>query len=80
MEVVYTHCAGLDVHKKTVVACCLTPDPQGGWKKEIKSFGTMTCELLQLSELVASQRVYPRGDGIDRRVLEAGLQHSGSQL
>ena len=29
MEVVYTHCAGLDVHKKTVVACCVTPGPTG---------------------------------------------------
>ena len=29
MDVLYTHCAGLDVHKKTVVACCLTPGPDG---------------------------------------------------
>ena len=50
MEVVYTHCAELDVHKKTVVACCLTPDPEGGWKKEIKSFGTRTSDLLKLSD------------------------------
>lgn len=50
MEVVYTHCAGLDVHKRTVVACCLTPHPEGGWKQEIKSFGTMTSDLLGLSD------------------------------
>ena len=25
MDVTYTHCAGLDVHKKTVVACAITP-------------------------------------------------------
>ena len=29
MDVIYTHCAGLDVHKKTVVACCMTPGAQG---------------------------------------------------
>ena len=29
MEVVHERCAGLDVHKKTVVACVLTPGPGG---------------------------------------------------
>jgi transposase len=50
MQVLYTHCAGLDVHKKTVVACLLTPDPQGGLRQETRSFSTMTCELLALSD------------------------------
>jgi hypothetical protein len=27
MEIVYTHCAGLDVHKKSVVACCIMTAP-----------------------------------------------------
>ncbi len=50
MEVVYTRCAGLDVHKKTVVACMITPQPQGGWNKELASFSTMTNDLLKLSD------------------------------
>jgi transposase len=50
MEVVYSHCAGLDVHKKTVVACAITPQPEGGWRKELASFSTMTSELLKLSD------------------------------
>jgi transposase len=50
MQVLYTHCAGLDVHKKTVVACLLTPDPQGGWQREVRSFSTMTRDLLALSD------------------------------
>ncbi len=25
MEVLYAHCCGLDVHKKSVVACVITP-------------------------------------------------------
>ncbi len=50
MEVVYPRCAGLDVHKKTVVACAITPDPKGGWRKEIQTFTTMTAELLKLSD------------------------------
>jgi transposase len=43
MHVVYERCCGLDVHAKTVVACLLTPG-----KKEIRTFTTMTAELLQL--------------------------------
>jgi transposase len=50
MEVVYTHCAGLDVHKKTVVATVITPERQGGVFKETRTFGTMTADLLALSD------------------------------
>jgi transposase len=45
MNVVYERCAGLDVHKKTVVACVLTPDGQ-----ETRTFGTMSADLLVLSD------------------------------
>lgn len=50
MDVVYTQCAGLDVHKKTVVAAIIVPDGQGGWHKETRTFGTMTVDLLALSD------------------------------
>lgn len=43
MEVTYGRCAGLDVHKKTVVACVITPEAH-----ETRTFGTMTSELLDL--------------------------------
>lgn len=43
MHVVYECCCGLDVHAKTVVACLVK---QG--KKEIRTFATMTADLLQL--------------------------------
>jgi transposase len=45
MQVVHERCAGLDVHKKTVVACVLTPEG-----KEIRTFSTMTSDLLRLVE------------------------------
>ena len=45
----YERCAGLDVHKTTVVACVLTPDGQGGWGQEIRTFGTMTVNVLALT-------------------------------
>ena len=48
MDIVHSHCAGLDVHKKTVVACRIIPSEEKGWIKEIKTFGTFTDELLGL--------------------------------
>lgn len=50
MEVVHKRCCGLDVHKKTVVACLIVPGPDGQAKKEIRTFGTMTEEILELSD------------------------------
>jgi transposase len=50
MQTLYAHCAGLDVHNKTVVACVLTPDGQGDWCQDTRTFGTMTVELLALSD------------------------------
>ena len=48
MEVVHPRCAGLDVHKKTVVAARRRPAASGGWEREVRTFGTMTADLLQL--------------------------------
>jgi transposase len=50
MEIVHTHCAGLDVHKKTVVAAVIVPDDKGNLRKEVRTFGTMTSDLLALSD------------------------------
>jgi len=49
MQITYTHVAGLDVHKKTVVACIFIPGPKGKSHKEIRTFGTMTRDLLALA-------------------------------
>jgi transposase len=45
MQVMYERCAGLDVHKKTGVACVVTPAGQ-----EIRTFGPMTAALLTLAD------------------------------
>jgi transposase len=50
MDIVHTHCGGLDVHKKTVVATVIVPDGQGGLQKETHTFETMTVDLLALSD------------------------------
>ena len=57
MEVVYPRCAGLDVHKKTVVAAIIVADPNGALHKETQTFGTMTADLLMLSDWLAAQGV-----------------------
>ena len=49
MEVVHERCCGLDVHKKIVVACLLT-----GRQKEVRTFSTMTRELLHLADWLAA--------------------------
>lgn len=43
MQVVYDCCCGMDVHAKTVVACLLKAG-----KKEVRTFSTMTTDLLAL--------------------------------
>lgn len=50
MEVVHPVCAGLDVHKKTVVACAIVPGPDGQPQKHLRSFGTLTADLLALGD------------------------------
>jgi transposase len=50
MEVVHSHCAGLDVHKKTVTSALQVPEPSKGWYQETRTFDTMTADLLQLSD------------------------------
>jgi transposase len=52
MEVLYPRCAGLDVHKDTVVACvrCVSAPTA----HEVRTFGTTTSELLALSDWLDS--------------------------
>ena len=57
METIYRCCAGLDVHKKTVVACVRQVEPSGRVREEVRTFGTMTAELLLLSDWLAEAGV-----------------------
>jgi len=52
MDVLYPRCAGLDVHKDTIVACvrCVSSPPH----RETRSFATTTRELLELLEWLSS--------------------------
>jgi transposase len=57
MDILYRCCAGLDVHKKTVVACVRRADAAGQARQEVRTFGTMTCDLLALSDWLAERGV-----------------------
>ena len=57
MEVVYERCCGLDIHKQTVVACVILPGAPGKPRKAIRTFGTMTADLLQLADWLTQQEV-----------------------
>jgi transposase len=57
MDVLHACCAGLDVHKRTVVACVRRVDPAGKVSKNIKTFATMTRDLLDLADWLGVQGV-----------------------
>ena len=79
MRVVYERCAGLDVHKKTVVACVLTSTAKGTATQEVRTFGTMTRDLEALGAWLIAAGVEqvalgPRLEGEDRgEEVKAGL-------
>jgi transposase len=50
VEVVYERCCGLDIHKKLIVACLITPGPGARPVRQTRSFGAMTQDIEALSE------------------------------
>ena len=60
----YTHCCGVDVHKKTMVACRIVPGPSGAPTKEVRTFGTMTEDLERLADWLGER-------GVTHAVLES---------
>lgn len=64
MQVIYPKCVGLDVHKKTVVACVHLTAEDGTVVKHEQSFGTMVPELLALADWL-------RGLGVTHGAMES---------
>lgn len=56
MQIVYERCAGLDVHKKSVMACLIIPAANGERRKERQTFSTMTADLVRLREWLTEQQ------------------------
>ncbi|MCX6064764.1 MAG: IS110 family transposase [Chloroflexi bacterium] len=50
MRTVYKNVAGLDVHKKIIVAAIIVQQADGTWLETKRNFGTMTVDLLELSD------------------------------
>jgi transposase len=50
MDVIHTRGCGLDIHKKTVVACLMTSEERQPPVKTIRTFSTMTADLLALAD------------------------------
>jgi len=57
MRIVYQNVAGLDVHKKVVVAAIIVQQADGSWRQEKRNFGTMTADLLALLDWLLAQGV-----------------------
>lgn len=56
MELIHERCAGLDVHKKTVVACVRSVQ-DGQVTREVETFNTTTPGLLALGDWLMARRV-----------------------
>ena len=57
METLIRRCAGLDVHKASVVACARVIDENGELQSHTQSFGTTTSDLLKLNDWLMSYSV-----------------------
>jgi transposase len=49
MDVVHARCCGLDVHKGSVVACVLMTRADGLVERHLRTFKTMTADLLEMA-------------------------------
>jgi transposase len=46
----------LDIHKRFVVACLLVTDPAGTLRKDIRTYSTMTADLLALCDWLCAEQ------------------------
>lgn len=57
MQVVYERACGIDVHKKIIVVCVLLTQADGTVQRHIRTFSTMTAELLACVDWLESLQV-----------------------
>ena len=76
MDVLYKSCCGLDVHKETVAACTLIWE-RGRVHKEKAYFRDDDERAAKSGGLAERAQCHAYKHGIDWRVLEADLEHSG---
>ncbi|MFL6971787.1 MAG: transposase, partial [Xanthobacteraceae bacterium] len=56
MDVLYAHCAGLDIHRDTIVACVRLAEA-GNVVRLVETFATTTTELERLSDWLSGHKV-----------------------
>src|SRR5215208_5323800 len=56
MDILYARCAGLDIHRDTIVACVRLAEA-GGVVRFVETFGTTTAELERLSDWLSGHKV-----------------------
>lgn len=57
MDVLLERCAGLDVHKKSILACVVIAEPGARPRREIREYRTMTRDILSLADWLAELQV-----------------------
>ena len=57
METLFRRVAGLDIHKETIVVCVRITDDGGRATESVRTFGTMTEDLLALSDWMSANGV-----------------------
>jgi transposase len=57
MQVIHRCCAGLDVHKETVVACVRRVREDGRVEEQVRTFATTTAGLLELGDWLCGEGV-----------------------
>ena len=70
MDLIHARSCGLDVHKKSVVACVLTAQPDGTVERHMRTFKTMTADLFELAawlDPLDQDRLQHGAGGVDRR-------------
>jgi len=66
VDVIHSRCAGIDVHKAFLVACCIYAGPTGAQCVDIQRFSTMTSGILQLSDWL-----------LERGITHAAIESTG---
>ena len=57
MQVLYSRCCGLDVHKRSITGCCLWFNNTQQRQEETRQFGTQTAELRRLATWLREHEV-----------------------
>ena len=57
MDLIFSSCSGIDVHKKSVMVCALKAQKGRKATKEVRLFGTMTRDLLALADWLRQLKV-----------------------